>query len=188
MKKRHLGFTLIELMISISIVATLASLAIPSYQQYVYRAKAAEVVLVLDKVKTALAGVEANRGPLGSVVGVHTSYSGNSPDTFLYSFLKEVGKGNSSNMVIPGIDRSELDRRNSGLQMIIESGFLNVNQPGQYKVMLYWSDVTNGGPVGSPGSVTNARQIALAVRDVMEPHAYKTRIGADNVVLYLKIR
>lgn len=188
MKSKHRGFTLIELMITISIIGILASIAIPSYQKYIYRAKAAEVVLELDKIKTVLAGVEANRGPLGSAVGIHTSYAGTSPDSFLYSFLIEGGKGNASNMAISGLDRAELERKKLGLQIALESGFFNSNKPGQYKVILYWSDAEKGGPIGGTESTASARQIALAVREVMEPHAYKTRIGSDSVTIYLQTR
>ncbi|HEX7867356.1 MAG TPA: type IV pilin protein [Variovorax sp.] len=38
-RKRSSGFTLIEVMITVAIVAILASIALPSYQQYVIRSK-----------------------------------------------------------------------------------------------------------------------------------------------------
>ena len=44
--KRHSGgFTLIELMIVISVIAVLVVLAVPAYQQYNIRAKVAECML-----------------------------------------------------------------------------------------------------------------------------------------------
>ena len=41
LRKNHRGFTLIELMITAAIVAILASVALPSYQQYVIRSNRA---------------------------------------------------------------------------------------------------------------------------------------------------
>jgi len=41
-KKRHLGFTFIELMLVVSVVGILAAIAFPGYQDYVIRSKIAE--------------------------------------------------------------------------------------------------------------------------------------------------
>lgn len=51
----HKGFTLIELMIVIAIIALLASLGLPMYQDYTVRAKVTEIVLAATPAKTALA-------------------------------------------------------------------------------------------------------------------------------------
>ena len=53
LKGRH-GFTLIELMIVITIIAVLLSLALPAYQNYTTRAKAAEGLSVGAAAKLAI--------------------------------------------------------------------------------------------------------------------------------------
>jgi len=45
------GFTLIELMIVIVIIGILTSVALPAYQDYVVRARAAELLVVADAAK-----------------------------------------------------------------------------------------------------------------------------------------
>ena len=54
MKKQN-GFTLIELMIVVAIVAILAAIALPAYQDYTAKAKATSTLRVADSVKTAVA-------------------------------------------------------------------------------------------------------------------------------------
>ena len=51
--KNQIGFTLIELMIVVAIVAILAAIALPSYQTYTKRAKFSEAVAASGPYKTA---------------------------------------------------------------------------------------------------------------------------------------
>jgi len=50
--KKHKGFTLIELMITILIVAILASIAIPSYREYVIRGNRTAAQAVMMEIAT----------------------------------------------------------------------------------------------------------------------------------------
>jgi type IV pilus assembly protein PilA len=71
------GFTLIELMIVVAIIGILAAVAIPAYQDYVVRAKMAEVLAQLQPCKVQVAEYWAvNRAwpnTVGGTVGVETS-------------------------------------------------------------------------------------------------------------------
>ncbi|MGU5714707.1 prepilin-type N-terminal cleavage/methylation domain-containing protein [Aeromonas taiwanensis] len=59
--KRQSGFTLIELMIVVAIVAILAAIALPAYQNYITKTKWAELATALGSLKTD-AEVCSNQG------------------------------------------------------------------------------------------------------------------------------
>lgn len=48
------GFSLIELMIVVSLIGILAAIAIPSYQNYIQRARFTEVIATTETFKTAI--------------------------------------------------------------------------------------------------------------------------------------
>jgi type IV pilus assembly protein PilA len=62
MKNLQKGFTLIELMIVVAIIAILAAIAIPAYQNYLVRSQVSEGAVLADGVKTPLAEYYANHG------------------------------------------------------------------------------------------------------------------------------
>ncbi|NNM59748.1 MAG: prepilin-type N-terminal cleavage/methylation domain-containing protein [Legionellales bacterium] len=63
------GFTLIELMVSIAIVAILASIAIPAYKEYSDKAKYTEVVQGVASYKVAVATCGLVLGTLDGCTG-----------------------------------------------------------------------------------------------------------------------
>ncbi len=81
-KRQQQGFSLIELMIVVAIIAILAGVAYPSYQQYVRRTAIADAELALNGLAQAM---ERHRAQTGSYAGaadangVPTIYRAQSP-------------------------------------------------------------------------------------------------------------
>jgi len=73
--KRSIGFTLLELMLVVVIIGILASIAYPSYRDYVLRAKRSEGKAALLKVQLAQEKYRANHINYGSLaqLGLSTS-------------------------------------------------------------------------------------------------------------------
>jgi type IV pilus assembly protein PilA len=62
MKNVQKGFTLIELMIVVAIIAILAAIAIPAYQDYLIRSQVSEGAVLTDGAKTAVTEFYSNAG------------------------------------------------------------------------------------------------------------------------------
>ena len=60
--KKHRGFTLIEMMIVVAIIALLATIAIPNYVNFQLRAKTAEAKANLGAIRTCQEAYRAERG------------------------------------------------------------------------------------------------------------------------------
>jgi type IV pilus assembly protein PilA len=109
--KSQKGFTLIELMIVVAIIAILAAIAIPAYQDYVIRSQVSEGLSLMDGAKTAVAEFYANTGrfpPSNASAGLASdlSITGNYVTGLATSFYGKgvivVAYGNKANSAITG--------------------------------------------------------------------------------------
>ena len=87
--KKQQGFTLIELMIVVAIIAILAAIAISQYQDYVIRAQVSEGAALADGMKNAVAEFYNNNGRFATTA-VNTSYGLALPASTVGTYVDQV--------------------------------------------------------------------------------------------------
>jgi type IV pilus assembly protein PilA len=88
------GFTLIELMIVIAILAILMAIAIPAYQDFTIRAKVSEGVNVTSAAKIAVSETCRSDPLIAAVTSTNTGYSF-TPGTSSTDYVASVSLGGS---------------------------------------------------------------------------------------------
>jgi type IV pilus assembly protein PilA len=96
MKSMQKGFTLIELMIVVAIIAILAAIAIPAYQNYLIRSQVSEGLSLAGGLETGTIEYYSNRGvwpPSNESAGVAKAGS------IVGSYVSNVTTGNGTGLI-----------------------------------------------------------------------------------------